>query len=129
MRDFSKWGIVSIAALAVVVGLIALGGPETARITKRDMDRLEDLRDLRSFVECVADATDRKVPDELDGHEICTWELPRVDGYTDEPYVYEKLTNTAYELCAGFEDAERLIDRFNVPLDAETGCITWTYRP
>lgn len=128
MRELAKWGLVGLAVLAVVAGLVALGGPGAARIAKRDADRLDDLNDLRSFVECVAVATDGTVPDSLVGHAICNWDIPLVDQHTDQAYGYEKLTDTAYQLCAGFEDADRMADRYNLPLDVETGCITWTYR-
>jgi len=129
MRNLSTWGIVGLAVAAVIAGLFALGGPQAARIGNRDADRLEDLRDIREFVECIADAKDGKVPISLVGHDICDWNVPMVDPHSDTPYHYEMLTNTAYQLCADFEDADRLADRYDLPLDTTSGCITWTYRP
>ena len=129
MRDLSKWGLVGFAILAILVGLIAIGGPQTAREARRDAERLDDLDDIRRFVECVASATDGTVPDTLSGQAVCHWELRRHDPFNDVPYGYEKLTDTAYRLCAGFENPQRVKDRYDLPLDTETGCITWTYRP
>ena len=129
MRELSKWGLVAIATAAVVAGLLAIGGPQTARETRRDAERLDDLDDIRSFVECVARATDQKIPESLQGHDICDWEVPYSDPYSKEPYEYVKLSDTAYKLCAPFDNPQRLVDRLSLPLDVESGCITWTFRP
>lgn len=129
MREFAKWGIIGIAVLAVIVGFVSVGGPQKAREIRQDAERLGDLNDIRDFVECVARATDQVVPESLEGHDICNWEVPFVDPYSDEPYAYEKLSDTAYQLCAGFDNPQLMLERFSLPLDTETGCITWTYRP
>ena len=129
MRDLAKWGLIGIAVAAVVVGLIAIGGPQSARETRRDAQRLDDLDDIRSFIECFARATDQTVPGSLEGHDICNWEVPYRDPFSKEPYEYVKLSDTAYRLCATFDNPQRLVDRLSLPLDVESGCITWTFRP
>jgi uncharacterized protein YjeT (DUF2065 family) len=129
MRDLAKWGIIAIAVIAVVAGFISVGGPQAARQTRQDATRLGDLNDIRSFVECVARATDQSVPESLEGQDICNWEVPFRDPYSDVPYGYEKLSDTAYRLCAGFENPQRMATRYALPMDIETGCITWTFQP
>lgn len=125
MRDLAKWTLVIVAVAAVVGGLYATGGPQAARVLKRDVQRLDDLLAIKERIDCLAYALDEGVPETFDHNDLCDWEVPLADPFTGSPYVYEKLTDTAYKLCAEFENPERLIQQYGPNLSIETGCITW----
>jgi hypothetical protein len=111
----------------VAVGLLAVGGPGTARIERQDDVRLEDLRQLDAYVRCVADTQDRTLPDALAPVETCRAGQRFEDPYSGAAYRYEKLTDTAFRLCADFEDIARLNGLRSGGIDPETGCLQFTY--
>jgi len=129
MRDTALYLICALALTAIVAGLLSVGGPGSARMDERDAERVRDLQELRYFVECIAASTDGTVPDSLDGSDICTRDLNRADPLTDTYYSYERLSDTAYRLCADFENPARAAEYFAIPLDSESGCVTWAYTP
>ena len=118
-----------LAAGLVAAGLLAVGGPGTARIERQDDVRLEDLRRLGDYVRCVADTQDRKLPEALRPVETCEGDQRFEDPHSGAAYRYEKVTDTAFRLCADFEDIPRLNGLRSGGIDPETGCLQFTYTP
>lgn len=118
-----------LAAVLVIAGLATVGGPGQGRLERRDETRLSDLQRLASYVRCVADTQQQTLPDALRPVETCTAQVRFDDPYTGMAYRYEKVTGTAFRLCAGFEDADSLNDGRWGEVEPATGCIQHTYTP
>lgn len=113
-----------VAALAA--GFWLIGGPEAARMENRDQKRMSDLHSLQGHVTCLARTKGKALPQVLDETRDCP--APQLtDRFTDDPYRYARLSDTAYEICAGFELPDRL--HTSPRFDAETGCLHGTYTP
>lgn len=124
--------LIALAALVaglVALGLLAVGGPGAGRMEKRDDARLSDLQEISQYVRCVADAQGKVLPEALDPMTTCQRDLRRTDPFTDAPYRYERVSDTSYRLCAGFEGAERMSRNIAARLDPETGCLQFSYTP
>ncbi len=128
-EEIAKYGFGVVVVAAIVAGIVSVGGPGTGRMEKRDQARMTDINMLNAYVTCVARAQDKTLPDSLDGNSDCRRELDRVDPFTNEPYVYRKLAEDSYELCAGFELPDALNQWQAQNLDKETGCIRYQYNP
>ena len=126
-EDFAKIGLGIVVIAAIGAGLATVGGPGTGRIEKRDSARLSDLQQLKRFVTCVARSSDNNVPDTLDPVPTCQQNLTTEDPFTGEAYVYRKLDDTTFDLCASFEAPERFSKWQQNELDLETGCIHWQH--
>ncbi|UWQ14010.1 hypothetical protein K3556_13955 [Aliiroseovarius sp. M344] len=100
-------GVLVVGAIAA--GLSITGGPITARAEKRDMARLADLRKLQAVLTCLY-SNDDVLPDTLTADARCADTPPMTDPITDKPYVYEKLSDKTYRLCAEFERPELMSD-------------------
>jgi hypothetical protein len=119
----------ALVAGLVVAGLVSVGGPGAARTERQDDTRLDDLQRLASYVRCVADTQDRTLPGALRPVETCEGGQRFEDPYTGAPYRYEKVTDTAFRLCAGFGNAARLNAIRAAEIDPATGCLQVTYTP
>lgn len=123
-------GLVVLAVGLVAAGLATVGGPGKGRTEAQDRTRLSDLQNLSHYVECVADAQGKRLPDTLATVEACKRALRLADPFTGEAYRYERLSDTAFRLCARFSGPDGLSGGWSDPfLDAETGCLTHPYRP
>lgn len=126
-EDLAKIGFGVVVVLAIIGGIATVGGPATGRMEKRDQARISDLNELRNYVTCVARARDKTLPDSLDGNSECKRNLNRTDPFDGTPYVYRKLSDTSYELCANFERPEALSRWQGQNLHSETGCLRYEY--
>lgn len=114
---------------AVIVAMIAAaiyttGGPLTARIERRDEVRRSDLDQLASYVSCVAELQGARLPDTLSKSPRCGQNVRQVDPYSGEPYRYEKLSRTAFRVCATFETEQATSVRMpDERFDPSTGCL------
>lgn len=123
-------GLVVLALGLVVAGLATVGGPGKGRTEAQDRTRLSDLQNLSHYVDCVADAQGKRLPETLETVESCKRELRFADPFTGETYRYERVSDTAFRVCARFADPEGLPGGWSDPfLDAETGCLLHPYRP
>ena len=123
---------ITLAALVaglVIVGVLTVGGPGKGRLEKRDSTRLSDLRAISQYVYCVASTQDRVLPGSLAPVKTCQRDLRLNDPFTDTLYRYERVSDTAFRLCAGFEDPDWAIKNGGADLDRATGCLQYTYRP
>lgn len=121
------WPQLALGLLAVggiVVGLLVVGGPETARMEKRDALRLRELQDLNRHVICLARAQGNdSLPESLDATKLCPTPLRDDALLLSEGYVYEPLDESNFQLCATFEDIDRLRDQVaRMAVDAK-GCV------
>jgi hypothetical protein len=128
-ETFARIALGALAAGLVVAGLLAVGGPGTARVERRDDVRLDDIQRLADYVRCVADTQDRTLPEALRPVETCQGGQRFEDPFSGTPYRYEKITETAFRLCAGFEDIAGINDVRRSGLDPATGCLQVTYTP
>lgn len=127
-RDaFPQIALVVLVALVIVVGLITVGGPGAGREERRDRARMSDLRDLSRHTICIAQVQGGNLPEALVEDASCTAEKRLNDPFTDAPYIYTRVSDIAYRLCADFEAPERLTG--NSKLDRETGCVQFNYAP
>ena len=127
---FGQAGLVLLALGLVVLGLATVGGPGKGRTESQDRTRLSDLQTLSAYVECVAEAQGRRLPETLDTVEACKFQTRLSDPFTAEAYRYERVSATAFRVCARFADLEGLPAVWQVPhFDRESGCILHPYRP
>ncbi|MBR9652184.1 hypothetical protein [Thalassovita aquimarina] len=125
----AQTALAALVAGLVVFGLLTVGGPGKGRIEKRDDTRMSDLLVLSSYVRCVADTQGKTLPASLAPVDTCQRDLRLTDPYTDTPYRYERVSDTAYRLCAGFEDPDWIIETRGADIDRATGCLQYTYTP
>ncbi|WP_212524921.1 hypothetical protein [Actibacterium sp. MT2.3-13A] len=121
--------LAALVAALVVFGLLTVGGPGKGRMERRDATRLSDLQDLGQYVRCVANTQDKTLPAGLAPVETCQRELRLADPFTGAPYLYQRVSDTAYRLCAGFEDTGWVAEARERDLDPATGCLQFTYTP
>ena len=126
-EQLAKLGLGIAVVAAIIAGIATVGGPAQGRMEKRDMARMQDLRDLQSYVTCVARARDKTLPDSLDGNPECPRDLTTEDPWDGTPYTYPKLDAISYELCAKFELPEELPSWQAQQLNKETGCVRYQY--
>ncbi len=126
-EQLAKIGFGVVVVLAVVGGIATVGGPAKGRMEKRDQARMTDLNSLQSYVTCVARAREKTLPDSLDGNPECPRNLDRIDPFDDTPYIYRKLDEESFELCAQFELPEALNRWQTQNLNKDTGCIRYHY--
>lgn len=86
-----------VVVAAIVAGVWAVGGPETARLERLDAERRSDLGRIQSALrrEDPLPASLEALGERLSGDE-------RADPATGEPYGYRALSDSTYELCATF---------------------------
>ncbi|MGC1308927.1 MAG: hypothetical protein WA885_17000 [Phormidesmis sp.] len=119
-RAFVAISFVCVIA-AVVAGFWLLGSPGRQRLLSLDQERVQDLSAIASDLQrATTNATGEStepLPEQLPEYTLAT-EYAR-DPVTDEPYEYNRLSNTEYELCATFATAydaqERDARRFIQP--------------
>lgn len=126
---FARIALAVLVVGLVALGLVVVGGPGRGRMESRDETRLSDLHRVRTYVICVAKSGGGVLPDRLERLEICQQDIRFADPFTGEPYRYERLSPTAFRLCATFEDPERIQDRRWDALAKETGCLHETFDP
>lgn len=124
--------VAALVAAAVLAGLYAVGGPGSGRAERRDEVRLDDLAWLVQFTECVARSSGGEPPETLAAFPECGGDLRLADPYTNDPYTYQKLSATAYRLCAGFErpaSISRYAYGWMDGFEPSTGCVTLSVEP
>ncbi len=124
-RNLSAAVLGLLVAVAVGLGILAIGGPETARQERRDQARLSDLSGLKSYVQCIT-REDGALPDTLPPNRSCGRDVRFTDPATGDAYVYDRLSDREYKLCASFERPELLSGRryLMLQIDPTTGCTT-----
>ena len=118
-------GVVVLATIAA--GIWAVGGPATGKQEKRDKVRMQDVVKLEGHVRCLAETSGKVLPDALDDAVECDPTPRLIDPFTNQPYVYERVSDTAFRVCTSFEHPELISYRDN--LNEETGCFTYQYAP
>jgi len=114
----------AMVVLALVAGIISVGGPMQGALEKRDDARFQDLMSLRNQIDCVRE-TDGALPETLEPTSDCDYGADSVDPITGEPYTYEVIDPETIRLCAGFEDNARIADRVEGYLGTfNDGCLT-----
>ena len=92
-------------AVAVVLGLVALGSPAGQRRERIDARRAQDLDAISQAIDRY-EATHERLPASLDElRRGSDTQVTIADPVTRETYGYEAGEDTAYELCAVFESS------------------------
>ena len=131
----------ALVAVAVVAGVLIVGGPIQGRQDKFDGQRLAELTDLARALLCEANprTTSPALPQELTVETMrahCSNAGIGADDLTDnetgQPYGYERTSDRDFTICATFHDAARTDTlypgRRHGALDTETGCISGRIR-
>lgn len=141
-RLFYTAAAVAILA-AIIIGILTVGGPNTARKDMFDQRRYEDLQKLSTALHCTNwRISDPVLPEVLDLENIRAYcggvEIQAdvlVDNETGIPYTYLRTNETEYAVCAVFYDAHKAM-RLNyggylglgVSFNPDTGCVTGRVR-
>ena len=120
-----------LVAAALVAGLIVVGGPSRGALEKRDNARLQDLLQLQNQVSCIRNGQPGALPATLDPTPQCDYGAPTTDPVSGQPYVYERVGEDQFRLCADFEDTSRLRRRLEPRLGDvdDDGCILFAPEP
>lgn len=120
-----------LVAAAVGLGLWAVGGPVQGRMEKRDQQRHADLMQLERQVACLSDAAGGALPATLTETDVCHIADRYADPYTGAAYVYDRLSDTGYRLCAGFEAPSKLQSWTGpeIKFDPDAGCLVIRHTP
>lgn len=113
-----------LAALLVVAGLAAVGGPEEARRQRRDEARIAALSDLARCMAQLPAAEFDVLPPEMAAGIPCadgdTWR----DAQTGAPFRLVRGDGGAFSLCASFENPAAVRRTFyGQSFDPATGCL------
>lgn len=98
-------GLPIAAVLAIIAALFVIGGPSKARLERMDERRIGDLSDLASAIERHHLFTNH-LPDSLAELHArleargSTRRPPEADPETGAPYVYERLADDRFRVCA-----------------------------
>lgn len=125
-----RLGLGLLVAALLVAGVAEVGGPETARREQRDALRLDQIMSLDNAVACTADARNGALPERLEIAPDCLGDAVTQDPFTGAPYVYRKVSDQSYTLCATFEEPQLLRDGWAYGADRlnlATGCIEFSY--
>jgi hypothetical protein len=135
-RDRHLAVVAAVVAVAVAATLVTVGGPQSARSDRFDRARYEDLAAIARALECERpDRTGaRALPERLSAaalYEHCVGtdvqQATLLDDETGEPYVYVRLDDAHFRVCAEFRDASTVaagIPAVHPGFDPATGCIT-----
>lgn len=130
-NDAPPYVIGAVVLLTIAAGIWAVGGPATGKQEKRDKVRMSDISKLNGHVRCIAKISDKTLPETLPSAAETIRECspsPRLtDPFIDERYVYERISDKAFRLCAAFENPELIA--FGQSFDPEAGCMTYQYTP
>mmetsp|Transcript_11589 Transcript_11589/g.18655 ORF Transcript_11589/g.18655 Transcript_11589/m.18655 type:complete len:125 (-) Transcript_11589:201-575(-) len=113
---------------AVIGGLSIVGGPSQARAEKADRQRLGDLQRLSRYLDCRGDS--ETLPQFLSDETYCPERRTNLafdDPVTDDAYVYRRLSDDRFQLCARFasqnEAARGRFEELDVEFDGQLGCV------
>lgn len=123
--------LTALVAAAVGLGLWAVGGPAQGRMEKRDQQRHADLMQLERQVACLSDAASGALPDAIAETDVCHIAERYADPWTGAAYVYDRLSDSGYRLCAGFE-APGTLQAWTGPeikFDRDAGCLVIRHTP
>lgn len=128
------YALAALAAVLVVLGLWSLGGIGAARAERRDGLREADLSQIAGALRCAVEAEGSvPLPATLDdlGQGVpdrCANEARLSDPVTNEPYGYERLSDTRFRVCATFERPDLMVayDYGTDAFDPATGCMEVT---
>ena len=128
----------AVIAVAVIVGLLLVGGPGQGQRDRFDAERYRELNELGRALLCERGAREvgRSLPQELSvdslrihcsGAGITADNL--IDDETGEPYVYRRMSDRDFAICATFHDAGRVLligtaVSAGGPFDPDTGCVS-----
>jgi hypothetical protein len=91
-----------LVLLAIVLGFVFMGSPATQRKIKADNQKISDLQQLESAIIYEYWQMKGSLPESLDELNSLIRYIPLVDRETNEPYIYNKLSDLSFELCAEF---------------------------
>lgn len=113
-----------LAALLVVAGLVAVGGPEEARRQRRDEARIAALSDLALCMAHLPAAEFDALPPEMTAGIPCADGDDWRDAQTGTPFRLVRGEGGAFSLCAAFENPASVRRNFyGQSFDPATGCL------
>lgn len=136
-------GVIAAIVVAIIAGILTIGGPNSARRAVFDQRRYDNLRQIATALHCENwrimqpelpyDLNLESIRSYCGGIEIQANVL--VDNETSVPYTYTRISNTEYAVCAVFYNAEKAMrmsyqgyPRSNASFNPDTGCITGRIR-
>lgn len=136
------FGVAAFLLAAIILGLLTVGGPESAKRDRYDQLRYEDLHFIETALRCANwRILDPKLPDELTLDRLRSYcggmevdEDRLVDDETGEPYRYTKISEKEFSVCADFYDAHDTLIKSRSAVGAiasfnpDTGCVSGRVR-
>ena len=139
------FGIAAFLLAAIILGLLTVGGPGSAKRDRYDQLRYEDLRFLETALRCTNwRILEPELPDDLTLDSLRSYcggvevELAGlVDDETGEPYRYTKISEKEFSVCADFYDAHNTINTItksrsdfgaSSSFNPDTGCVSGRVR-
>lgn len=116
----ASFALISMAVAAIVLALVAVGGPGQARAERRDQTRMNDLHSLGQHITCLHRLG--LGPD--DSAPLCPENARRADPLTGEPYRIAMVADEGVRVCAVFET--RAIGAWwsgSDDFDRDSGCL------
>lgn len=119
-----------IFALVLVVGSIlwgfsVLGSPRTQRLYKYDMQKVNDIQNLRGQIDAYY-GTNSKLPQSLNDLKEINYGQEIIDTQTNKPYEYTKTGDLNYKLCAVFNKSSKEAEK-TVSYAHYAGDVVWTH--
>ncbi len=89
---------------SIIWGFSVLGSPRTQRLFKYDQQKVNDLQQINNAITSQYELKGT-LPNNLAELFVTQSYIPQTDQQTQKSYEYEKVSNTAYKLCAEFNKA------------------------
>ena len=123
-------GVILTVLAGLVLGLMAVGGPGYARMERHDRERAQDLRELGEYHRCQIVRSEAMDVDTPEVEHCMPQRLSRhgADPVTGEPYVFERLDDNRFRVCATFETqifAGEVYGFDQVVMEGQRGCILY----
>lgn len=94
-----------VIIVSIILGFLVLGSPRTQRLLKYDQAKITDLTSITSSIQYFYNNTG-KLPDNLkqitENQAMANTYTNMKDKQTGDEYVYQKITDTKYKICADF---------------------------
>ncbi len=116
----AAWGLIALAAVALVLTFRAVGGPAQGQMEQRDQWRLSDLRTLSEDIHLCPGIDRTDLPETLDPM-TCASNPARLTGFASSVR-FSRVGPTEYTLCTEVEFPPA-IEGYGLRVDGNTVCI------
>ena len=120
---FAGWLLPLLGVIVVAAGFFAVGGISSARMERRDLERLESMYELEAcLIQQFSGRRPLVLPETLEASSCASADYAR-DPFSGQPFRYERRSEQSFAICAEFELKGRDYHSWQSIFEAESGCM------